>query len=118
MKRRVINYLGYVALAVPCALFTRCDVVLAMTDPPFQGIVGAFVAVLKRRPYVYNIRDLYPEMALSGALVQPGVLARAWEKLPPWGSRQATRVIVLGEDMGALIQPTSISRERIAIVLD
>jgi|SRR5579859_1248654 len=118
MKRRVINYLSYVALAVPCALFTRCDVVLAMTDPPFQGIVGAFVAVLKRRPYVYNIRDLYPEMALSGALVQPGVLARTWEKLHRWALRQATRVIVLGEDMGARIEAKGISRERIAIVRD
>lgn len=118
MKRRVINYLSYVALAVPRALFMKSDVVLAMTDPPFQGIVGAFVAVLKRRPYVYNIRDLYPEMALGGELVQPGILTRTWEKLHRWGLRQATRVIVLGEDMRTRIKAKGISRERIAIVRD
>lgn len=118
MKRRVINYLSYVALAVPRALFVRCDVVLAMTDPPFQGIVGAFVALLKRRPYVYNIRDLYPEMALGGALVRPGNVARSWEKLHRWALRQATRVIVLGEDMRARIEEKRVSRERIAIVRD
>ena len=73
MKRRVINYLSYVALAVPRALFIRCDVVLAMTDPPFQGIVGAFVAMLKFKPLVYNIRDLYPDMALGGSLVDVGI---------------------------------------------
>jgi hypothetical protein len=64
MKKRVLNYLSYTALAIPRALFVKCDAVLAMTDPPFQGIIGAFVAMLKRKPYVYNIRDLYPEMAL------------------------------------------------------
>lgn len=52
MRKRVLNYLSYVALAVPRALITRCDVILAMTDPPFQGIVGAFVAILKNKPYV------------------------------------------------------------------
>src|SRR5438132_1053883 len=42
MKNRLMNYLSYVMLALPRALFLNCDVVLAMTDPPFQGIVGAF----------------------------------------------------------------------------
>ena len=45
MARRVLNYLSYVTLAVPRALMIRADVVLAMTDPPFEGIVGAFVAL-------------------------------------------------------------------------
>ena len=76
ISRRVINYLTYTALAVLRALFVRCDVVLAMTDPPFEGIVGAFVSLLKRRPLVYNIQDLYPEMALFGGLMGPGWLAR------------------------------------------
>src|SRR5580692_6950239 len=57
MKKRVINYLSYVFLAVPRALFLPCDVILAMTDPPFEGIVGAFLALLKGKPYLYNIRD-------------------------------------------------------------
>ena len=58
-------------LSVPRALFVRCDVVLAMTDPPFEGIVGAFVAMLKRKPYVYNICDMYPDMALGGSSSRP-----------------------------------------------
>jgi colanic acid biosynthesis glycosyl transferase WcaI len=71
MKRRVSNYLSYLALAVPRALAIRADVVLAMTDPPVAGIAGAFVARLGGRPFVYNIRDLYPDMALGGDIVRP-----------------------------------------------
>ena len=47
MEKRVFNYLSYVFLAVPRTLFVPCDVVLAMTDPPFEGIVGALVSLLK-----------------------------------------------------------------------
>jgi colanic acid biosynthesis glycosyl transferase WcaI len=118
MKRRVLNYLSYVALAVPRALFIPCDVILAMTDPPFQGIVGAFVAMLKRKPYVYNIRDLYPDMALGGSLVKPGLLARVWEELHRWALRRTDCVIVLGDDMRARIVAKGVDAARITVVRD
>ena len=118
MKKRVVNYLSYVLLAVPRALFVPCDVVLVMTDPPFEGIVGAFVALLKRKPYVYNIRDLYPDMALGGSIVKPGLLARVWETLHRWALRRATRVIVLGEDMRNRILSKEVTPSAIAVVRD
>jgi colanic acid biosynthesis glycosyl transferase WcaI len=118
MARRVFNYLSYVALSVPRALFTSFDVVLAMTDPPFEGIVGAFVATLKGKPFVYNIRDMYPDMAVGGSIVKPGRMARIWEKLHRWALRRATRVIVLGEDMKARVAAKGVAPERIDIVRD
>jgi colanic acid biosynthesis glycosyl transferase WcaI len=118
MTRRVMNYLSYVALSVLRALFARCDVVLAMTDPPFEGIVGAFVAMLKRKPYVYNIRDLYPDMAVGGAIVAPGMLARVWENLHRWAMGRARRVVVLGEDMRARIVAKGVDAGRTVVVRD
>jgi colanic acid biosynthesis glycosyl transferase WcaI len=118
MKRRVLNYLSYTALVVPRALLTPCDAVLAMTDPPFEGIIGAFVALLKRKPYFYNIRDMYPDMAVGGAIVAPGRLSRIWEKLHRWALCRATKVIVLGEDMRSRILSKGVHKERIAIVRD
>jgi len=118
MKRRVLNYLTYTALAIPRALFTPCDAVLAMTDPPFEGIVGALVASLKRKPYYYNIRDMYPDMAVGGSIVKPGLLSRIWEQLHRWALRRATKVIVLGEDMRNRILAKGVRAEQIAIVRD
>ena len=118
MKRRVVNYLSYVLLAVPRALVLPCDVVLAMTDPPFEGIVGAFVAMLKNKPYVYNIRDLYPDMAVGGSIVEPGMLARIWEKWHRWALRRATRVVVLGEDMRKRILSKGVDPDRVVVVRD
>jgi glycosyltransferase involved in cell wall biosynthesis len=118
MKKRVLNYLSYVALAIPRALFVPCDTVVAMTDPPFEGIAGAIVALLKRKPYVYNIRDLYPDMAVGGSIVAPGVFARIWEKMHRWALRQATRLIVLGDDMRARIVAKGVKPERVLVVRD
>jgi colanic acid biosynthesis glycosyl transferase WcaI len=118
MKKRVFNYLSYVLLAVPRALFLPCDVILAMTDPPFEGIVGAFVAMLKNKPYVYNIRDMYPDMAVGGSIVQPGLLARIWEKLHRWALRRATTVVVLGDDMRNRILAKGVAPAHVVVVRD
>jgi glycosyltransferase involved in cell wall biosynthesis len=118
MKKRVLNYLTYVKLAVPIALFIPCDLVIAMTDPPFEGIVGAWIALLKFKRYLYNIRDMYPDMAVGGSIVKPGRMSRIWERLHRWALRRATKVVVLGEDMKARIAGKGVEASRIEIVRD
>src|SRR5208283_3559522 len=118
MRQRIWNYLSYVTLSVPRALMIRTDLVMAMTDPPFEGIVGAFVAWLKRKPFVYNIRDLYPEMALLGNIVKPSWWLRLWERLHRWALRRASRVIVLGEDTRERIIAKGIDPARVVVVRD
>jgi colanic acid biosynthesis glycosyl transferase WcaI len=118
MKRRVSNYLSYLVLAVPRAIAIRPDVVLAMTDPPVAGIAGAFVAQMTRRPFVYNIRDLYPDMAIGGDIVRPSKWIERWEMLHRRALRQAARVIVLGDDMRDRIILKGIAPERVVVVRD
>jgi colanic acid biosynthesis glycosyl transferase WcaI len=118
MRQRIWNYLSFTSLSVLLAPAIKADVVMAMTDPPFQGIVGAFVAGIKRKPYVYNIRDLYPEMAVLGAIVGPAWWVRFWESLHRWALRRASRVIVLGEDTRERIIAKGIDPERVVVVRD
>ena len=118
MRRRVTNYLTYLALAVPRALAIGADVILAMTDPPIAGLAGALVAKLSGRPFVYNIRDLYPDMALGGEIVGPSGWVALWEKLHRRALRQATHVIVLGEDMRDRVISKGVDPARVVIVRD
>jgi colanic acid biosynthesis glycosyl transferase WcaI len=118
MRRRVSNYLTYLSLAVPRALAIPSDVVLAMTDPPIEGIAGALVARLSGRPFVYNIRDMYPDMAVGGAIVRRGSLTARWEALHRWALRRAARVIVLGEDMRDRIVAKGVDPARIVVSRD
>jgi len=118
MPRRVTNYLSYLALAVPRALALRPDIILAMTDPPVAGIAGAFIARLAGRPFVYNIRDLYPDMAVGGDIVRAGKWVTRWESLHRWALKQAARVIVLGDDMRDRILAKGVAAERVVVVRD
>ncbi len=118
MKKRVSNYLSYLALAVPRAVSHRADAVLAMTDPPIAGIAGAFIARITRRPFVYNIRDLYPEMAIGGDIMKRNSWTARWENWHRGALRTADRVIVLGDDMRDRILSKGISPGRVRVVRD
>lgn len=118
MRLRLTNYLSYLALAVPRALMVNADVVLAMTDPPVAGIAGALVARLRRRPFVYNIRDLYPDMAVAAGLVPSGRWLHVWDRLHRWALRQANLIIVLGEDMRERIIAQGVEPGRVEVVRD
>jgi colanic acid biosynthesis glycosyl transferase WcaI len=116
MNRRILNYLTFVKIAFWRALFIPCDVIFSMTDPPFNGIVGALLSVLKRKPLIYDIQDMYPDMAVAGSIVKPGLLTRLWERLHRWALRRATRIIALGDDMRARIIAKGIDPTKIFIV--
>ena len=118
MRRRVTNYLTYLSLAVPRALSIPSDIVLAMTDPPIEGIAGALVARLSGRPFVYNIRDMYPDMAVGGSIVRPGSFTARWEAMHRWALRHAARVIVLGEDMRDRIVAKGVDPARVVVSRD
>jgi colanic acid biosynthesis glycosyl transferase WcaI len=118
MRRRVSNYLSYLALAVPRGLAIHADIVLAMTDPPVAGIAGAFIARMTARPFVYNIRDLYPDMALGGDIVRPNRWVDRWEEMHRRALREAARVIVLGEDMRDRIISKGVSPNRVVVIRD
>jgi len=118
IRRRVSNYLTYLALAIPRALAIRCDVILAMTDPPVMGIAASYVARLTGRPLVYNIRDLYPDMAVGGDIVRHSRIIRRWERMHRKALRSAARVIVLGEDMRDRILAKGVDPARVSIVRD
>lgn len=116
MKLRVVNYLSYTKLSFLRGLFIPCDVILAMTDPPFAGILAAFLSMLKGKRLVYAIQDLYPDMAVAGTIVKPGLLTRCWEGLHRWTLRRAARVIVLGEDMRTRMISKGVKPGKISVV--
>jgi colanic acid biosynthesis glycosyl transferase WcaI len=116
MKRRILNYLTYSKLASLRALFLPCDVVFAMTDPPFNGLSAAIIAAIKRKPLIYDIQDLYPDMAVAGSIVGPGLMTRVWERLHRWALRRATQIIVLGDDMRARIVAKGVDSLKVSIV--
>jgi glycosyltransferase involved in cell wall biosynthesis len=81
---RVASFGSFMFTAVYAALGAgRPDLVLGTSPPIPQAVSAAAIAALRRRPFVLEIRDLWPEFAIDlGVLRQPVLIAlsRALER--------------------------------------
>ena len=79
----------------------RADAVIAMSPPLTLGVTGRLVAWSHRCPLVFNIQDVFPDVAVStGAVGNPAVVAAAsWLERASY--RLADAVTVLSDDLAA-----------------
>jgi glycosyltransferase involved in cell wall biosynthesis len=70
------------------------DLVWGTSPPIFQGITAWMIARLKRTPFLFEVRDLWPAFAIQVGVLRQPVLIWASEKLERFLYRRADRVIV------------------------
>lgn len=98
---RAAGFAGFVGLAALRAVFTRRrpDVVLAMSPPLPIGLAGLAVAKLRRVPFVFNIQDVFPDVAVELGLLTNKRLIAAASWMERFSYRHASAVTVLSEDL-------------------
>jgi glycosyltransferase involved in cell wall biosynthesis len=76
---RVISFFSFMFSSVWTALQVRdVDLVMGTTPPIFQAISAWVVALIRRKPFLLEVRDLWPEFGVSmGVLKNPVVIALA-----------------------------------------
>jgi colanic acid biosynthesis glycosyl transferase WcaI len=111
---RAAGFAGFTGLAALVAVFspTRPDVVLAMSPPLPIGVAGLAVARLRRVPFVFNIQDVFPDVAVElGLLTNPRVIRiAAW--LERFTYRHADAVTVLSDDLRVNVETKLAARGR------
>lgn len=83
----------------------RGDLLLFSTEPPYLPIVGWFIHLLTRAPYIVLIYDLYPDIAVSLNVVSDShPMVRVWRWLHTQTFASAHELIVLSDSMRDRIQ--------------
>ena len=92
--RRILDYQSYMVSAIIASLFVRKVDVIVGTSPQFFTACAAYVASrLKFRPYIFELRDLWPESIKAvGAMKNERAIALL-ESLELFLYRKAARVI-------------------------
>ena len=100
---RAAGFAGFTVLSTALGLAgrrgARPDVVLAMSPPLTLGGAGWMAARRWGVPFVFNIQDVFPDVAVElGAITNPRVIQLAsW--LERWSYRRSDAVTVLSEDL-------------------
>lgn len=96
--RRGLSYLSYMVSAAILGSFERSpDIVVASSPQFFCGWAGVFVAKLRRRPFILEVRDLWPESIVAVGALRPGSMLNLLGKLELAMYRCAERIVTVGE---------------------
>lgn len=96
--RRLLSYWSFTF----SALFgtfggKRPDFIFVESPPLFLGVTAWITSVLRRRPYIFNVSDLWPESAVSLGIVTNRFFIGAAERLERFCYRHAFRVCAVTE---------------------
>jgi glycosyltransferase involved in cell wall biosynthesis len=92
---RVISFLSFMVTSVVVgAGVSRPDVVMGTTPPIFQAVSAWTLSALRRRPFLLEVRDLWPEFAIDIGLLKNPALIRAARWLESFLYRRADYLLV------------------------
>lgn len=117
LSGRLLNLGSYYVLGAAAALrLPAPDVVVAETDPPLLGVLGALLKASRRCRFIYYCQDIYPDVAqvTGGVRSRPLLAVLAWANRIAY--RHADRIIVLGEDMRGRLIGKGVAADKIAVL--
>jgi colanic acid biosynthesis glycosyl transferase WcaI len=117
-KSRMRFYLSYMAMAGIAGSLVRgrYDVVYATSPPLFVGASGLLAATVRRIPFVFEVRDLWPESAVAlGELSNRRAIAAA-EKLEALLYRRASRVVAVTHGIESALVRRGLSPSKVVLI--
>ncbi|MCW0212440.1 MAG: glycosyltransferase family 4 protein [Pseudonocardia sp.] len=115
-RRRIVSFLQFAVAASIKATRLRGDVVFASSTPLTVAIPGMIAARSRRARFVFEVRDLWPEIPIAmGALDNP-VAVRLAYGLARAAYRNADSVVALSDGMAEGVARHGYPAERISVV--
>lgn len=115
---RMINWFTYCVLASIAAISIRPKLIIVGTDPPFLGIIAMIISRLKSVPFIYNCRDLYPDVVLELGILKRGLRSYIYDCLNRKALYAAKVVVTIGISMEDRLKSKGVAGERIRVIPD
>lgn len=99
VEGRLLDYIRFHAISTLAGLTVAggYDVILAPSPPLTIGLSAWFLGLARRAPFVYNVQEIYPDLAVSLGLLRNRLLIRSMEWLERFVYARARAVVVISE---------------------
>jgi len=115
--KRVIDYVSYMITAIFAALFVRkVDIVIGTSPQFFTACAAYIVGAYKRVPFVFELRDLWPESIKAVGAIRSGRLLRVLERLELFLYRRAAKIVCVTHSFKQVLIMRGIDPKKISVV--
>lgn len=114
--KRIIDYISFAFMAFWAGLFKSCDVIIATSPQFFTTFTGWSLSKIKRRPWVFELRDLWPESIITVGAMHKSKSIELFEKIEHFMYRSANMIIPVTNAFKSHLIKRHISEKKIHVV--
>lgn len=114
--KRTLDYASFMLSAVPASLGVRdVDVIVATSPQLFTPCAAYLASLFKRRPFVFELRDLWPESIRAVGAIKNSRILDALEQLELFLYRRAAHVVTVTHAFKKNLIDRGIAAEKISV---
>ena len=115
--KRIIDYVSYALTSFLFGLFVKTDLIIATSPQFFTAISGKMLSIFKRRPWVMEVRDLWPDSIVAvGSISKSSISFKILKKIEHYLYVSASKIIVVTDSFKKyLIKEHQINQEKIGV---
>ena len=114
--KRILDYISFSFTSFFAGLFLKCDVIVATSPQFFTALSGRTLHFFKRKPWIMEVRDLWPDSIKSVGAMKEGAVLRYFSKEEKWCYKSATKIVVVTDTFKKVIAEKGIPEEKISVV--
>ena len=115
--KRTLDYISFSITGFLAGLFIKTDLIIATSPQFFCALAGRTLSLFKRRPWVMEVRDLWPESIKTVGLVQhDNLFIRYFEWQERRCYRSAQKIIVVTDSFKQRLVEKGIHPDKIFVV--
>lgn len=112
---RLFTFLAYALVASWYALVLPADVVISSSGPITVGVPGLVARYLRRRPFIFEVRDLWPDGAIQLGIIRQSLIIRLAKFFERSCYRAASTIVAVSEGMAEWMR-TSYGLTNVAVI--
>jgi hypothetical protein len=116
VAKRILDYLSFSICGTMAGLGQRFDILIATSPQFFTAVAGWIVGTLRRRPWVFELRDLWPESIVATGAMRRSRTIDALERLEMTLYRSADLIVSVTKSFEHHLVKRGISRSKIRVV--
>ena len=115
--RRSLDYFSFAVSGVLGGVFLpRPDVIVATSPQIFTTLAGCILAWIKRRPFVFELRDLWPDSIVAVGAMREGSLLRILRCLEYWLYRRSAKIVSVTNSFKQILVANGVPEEKITVI--
>jgi glycosyltransferase involved in cell wall biosynthesis len=114
--RRIVDYLSFCFSSFIAGLFIKTDLIVATSPQFFTAVSGWLLATVKRSPWIFEVRDIWPESIVAVGAITNRTIIWSLEVLEKFLYRRADRIVVVTASFKQNLVSRGINERKIDVV--